>query len=64
MEESGALQDALALGFHVYGQQDLQVIGITKVRMVTVCALYDVQFLSCNTDRFSNGECTAVKGAI
>ena len=43
MEKCRTLQYSLPLGFFVHGQQDLQIVGIAKIGMVTICAFYDIQ---------------------
>ena len=36
MKKRGALQYPLPLGFFVHGQQDLQIVGVSKIGMVAV----------------------------
>ena len=53
MEESGAFQNPLSLGFFVHGQQDLQIVGVAEIGMVAVSTFYDVQLFGSNSDRSS-----------
>ena len=43
VEKYRAFQNSLVLGFFVYGQQDLQIVGIAEMGMVAICAFYDIQ---------------------
>ena len=48
MKKCRALQYSPPLGFFVHGQQDLQIVGVTEIGMVAVCAFYDVQLFGRN----------------
>ena len=53
MEENGAFQDPLSLGFFIHGQQDLQIVGVAEIGMVAVSTFYDVQLFGSNSNRSS-----------
>jgi hypothetical protein len=54
----------LALGFLVNGQQYLQIVGITEIRMVAVCTFHDIQLLGGNADRICKGEGAAIEWTV
>ena len=53
MEENGAFQDPLSLGFFIHGQQDLQIVGVAEIGRVAVSTFYYVQLFGSNSDRSS-----------
>ena len=64
MEESGAFQNPLLLGFFVHGQQNLQIVGVAEIGMVAVSTFYDVQPFGSNGNRSGKRKGTAIKGAV
>ena len=64
MEKSGAFQYPLPLCFFIHGQQDLQIVGIAKIGMVTICAFYDIQLFGSNRNRCSKCKSAAIKRSV
>ena len=64
MEECGTFQNPLPLEFRNDGQQNLQIIGTTKVRVMAVSSLDDTQLFGNDGNRIRKRKCAAIEGAV